>query len=73
MTTVPKDPQRAPVQAPNVDKFNPLTGKGIAAIGPPIVGNSPPGAYQAEPTTGLGKGAPAGPPQGTKPFVSEND
>ena len=74
MTTVPKDPMVAPLQPPDVDKFNPVSGKGVVNIGPPIMGNSPPGAYQAEPTTGFGKAGPPGnPTEGLKPFTSEND
>lgn len=66
MSTVPPSNMAKPIQPPNVDKFNPFSGKGIVNIGPPLIGATPPSAgqsaYQAEPTTGFGKGGPAGNP-----------
>jgi hypothetical protein len=60
MSTVPKGGSGQLPQPPTTDKFNPQTGLGQVSLNPPKIGDSPPGSYQAEPTTGKGKGNPGG-------------
>ena len=58
MTTVPKDPRPAPVQPPDSDKANPITGKGMVNAMPPVQGGPSP----AQPHTGKGPGTVGGTP-----------